>query len=193
MFRPLSLPRILLLLVAMVTAAVLTACDGSGGELEVLDARSRMSPMLTGVGAVYLDISNGTEGDEQLLGAAVAPSVAGRVELHETFDADAGNGEMGEGGMADDGMGDDEGMEGADDMDGADMEPTPDGFAMMGMREIDALDVPAGDTVSLEPGGHHLMLLELADDLVPGESFELTLEFAEAGEQTVTVEVREDV
>ena len=218
MSRPLSLPPILLLLVAVVTAAALSACDGSAGELEVLDARSRMSPMLTGVGAVYLDISNGTGEDEQLLGASVAPSVAGRVELHETFDADAGNGAMDEEGMGeegmdeegmgeegmgeedmtdddmgDDGMTDDEGMDGSGDMDGAAMEPTPDGFAMMGMREIDALDVPAGETASLEPGGHHLMLLELADDLVPGDSFELTLEFADAGELTVTVEVREDV
>jgi periplasmic copper chaperone A len=81
-------------------------------------------------------------------------------------------------------------MGGSDDMDGA---STPDGFAMMGMREIEALDVPAGETVSLTPGGHHLMLLELADDLVPGETFEMTLEFAASGELTVTVEVLEDV
>jgi len=71
--------------------------------------------------------------------------------------------------------------------------PTPEGFAMMGMREIEALDIPAGETVSLVPGGYHLMLLELADDLVPGETFELTLTFAPAGEVSVTVEVREDV
>lgn len=193
MSRPLSLRSSLVVVVLAVTAAVLAACDGSGGELEVRDARSRMSPMLTGVGAVYLDISNGTEEGEQLLGASVAPSVAERVELHETFDADAGQGEMGDDGMADEDMADSGEMEGSGEMDGATTEPTPDGFAMMGMREIDALDVPAGETVSLEPGGYHLMLLELADDLVPGESFDLTMEFADAGEVTVTVEVREDV
>src|SRR6056297_2052518 len=201
MSRPLSLRSSLLVVVLAVTAAVLTACDGSGGELEVRDARSRMSPMLTGVGAVYLDISNDTEEGEQLLGASVAPAVAERVELHETFDADAGRGEMGDDGMADEDMTDedmtdedmtDEDRDGSGEMEGT-TEPTPDGFAMMGMREIDALDVPAGETVSLEPGGYHLMLLELADDLVPGESFDLTLEFADAGEVTVTVEVREDV
>jgi copper(I)-binding protein len=199
MSRPLSLPPILLLLVTAVAAAVLSACDSSGGELEMLNARSRMSPMLTGVGAVYLDIRNGTEQDEQLLGASVDPSVAGRVELHETFDADADHGGMDEGGMGEEGMADDDSMgdegamDGSDDMDGTTTAPTPDGFAMMGMREIEALDLPAGETVSLQPGGHHLMLLELADDLVPGETFELTLEFATTGELTVTVEVLEDV
>jgi copper(I)-binding protein len=215
MSRSLSLPSILLLLVTTVAAAVLSACDSSGGELEVLNARSRMSPMLTGVGAVYLDIRNATGQDEQLLGASVAPSVAGRVELHETFDADADHGRMDEGGMgdgmaddgmaddgmADDGMGDDMtddmtddgAMDGSHDMEGTTTVPTPDGFAMMGMREIEALDVPTGETVSLQPGGHHLMLLELADDLVPGATFELTLQFAATGELTVTVEVLEDV
>ncbi|MFO7778778.1 MAG: copper chaperone PCu(A)C [Nitriliruptoraceae bacterium] len=195
--RLLSLRSSLVVVVLMVTAAVLAACDGSGGELEVRDARSRMSPMLTGVGAVYLDISNDTEEGEQLLGASVAPSVAARVELHETFDADAGHGGMDDDGMADEDMADedmaDEDMADSGEMDGATTEPTPEGFAMMGMREIDALDVPAGEMVSLEPGGYHLMLLELADDLLPGESFDLTLEFADAGEMTVTVEVREDV
>lgn len=219
MCRSLSLRSIPLFLALALTAAVAVACGGSSGELDLSDARSRMSPMLTGVGAVYLDITNGTDVDDQLLGATVAPTVAGRVELHETFDADAGHGGMDDGGemdgsgemddgegmdgemegdgegMADDaeGMADDAEMDGSGEMDGAATEPTPEGFAMMGMREIEALDVPAGATVSLEPGGHHLMLLELAADLVPGESFELTLEFAETGERTVTVEVREDV
>lgn len=201
MSRHAPLRSTMLVPVLLLAAAVLAACGGSSGDLEVTDARSRMSPMLTGVGAVYLDISNDTDGDEQLLGASVAPSVAARVELHETFDADAMDGgmdddamdeDMGDEGMDDDAM--DDGMEGdGGGMDGATTEPTPEGFAMMGMREIEALDIPAGDTVSLEPGGHHLMLLELADDLVPGDSFELVLDFAEAGERTVTVEVREDV
>lgn len=138
--------------------------------------------MLTGVGAVYLDITNGTATDDQLLGGAVDASVAGTVEVHETFDAD----NMDPGDMD------------PDDMDPGDMDPgstehTPEGFAMMGMREIDALTIPAGETIELVPGGFHLMLLDLADDLVPGETFDLTLTFAEAGDVTVNVEVREDV
>lgn len=189
MTRPLRPFR---LLTALVGATVLlAACGGDAdGELQVLDMRSRMSPMMTGVGAVYLDIANTTEVDDALLGARVDASVAGRVELHETFDADA------EAGMDEEGMGA-EGMdEGSMDDDAADEGmhgDMGDGFAMMGMREVERLDVPAGATIRLVPGGHHLMLLDLAQDLVPGTEFELTLIFAEAGEMTVTVEVREDV
>ncbi|MFU8840549.1 MAG: copper chaperone PCu(A)C [Nitriliruptoraceae bacterium] len=163
-------------LTALVGAVVLlAACGGDGdGDLQVLDPRSRMSPMVTGVGAVYLDIANTTEVDDALLGARVDASVAGRVELHETFDADAeGHDGMDDGAMDDDAMG--------------------DGSAMMGMREVERLELPTGATVRLVPGGHHLMLLDLAEDLVPGTEFDLTLIFAEAGEVTVTVEVREDV
>ncbi len=201
------------LAVAAALALLLVGC-GADGALEVRDARSRMSPMLTGVGAVYLDIENGTDTEEELLGGAVDASVAAEVEIHETFDADPdgqSDGAMGDGdGMDDDqamgdgdgAMGDGDGMDddqamgdGDDAMDGdaGGMEPTPEGFAMMGMREVDALIIPAGETVELVPGGHHLMLLDLADDLVPGDSFELTLTFLRAGDVTVTVEVREDI
>jgi copper(I)-binding protein len=176
-----------------ILALILAACGGGEGELEVLDARSRMSPMLTGVGAVYLDISNGTEVDDQLLGGTVDPGVAARVELHETFDVDGEHEGMEQDPDDADPMEDDEAMGEGGAMGDDAPAPTPEGFAMMGMREIQALDVPAGETVSLVPGGYHLMLLELADDLVPGETFQLTLTFATAGEVTVDVEVREDV
>ncbi len=188
------MPRFQPLAITLLTIAlVLAACGRGEGELEVLDARSRMSPMLTGVGAVYLDVSNDTEVDHQLLGATVDPSVAARVELHETFDADAEHEGMGDDAGEMDPMEDQDAMDDGGEMDQDATAPTPEGFAMMGMREIEALDIPAGETVSLVPGGYHLMLLELADDLVPGETFELTLTFAPAGEVSVTVEVREDV
>ena len=176
-------------IVALTAAALgllLAACSGAG-ELEVTDARSRMSPMLTGVGAVYLDITNGTDADDQLLGGAVDASVAGAVEVHETFDAEGMDAtDMDHGDM-------DAGEMDPGDMDHGDMEQTPEGFAMMGMRELDALSIPAGETVELAPGGFHLMLIDLAEDLVPGATFDLTLTFADAGEVTVNVEVREDV
>ena len=161
---------------------VVAACTGTG-ELEVTDARSRMSPMLTGVGAVYFDIVNATDSDDRLVAATVPAEVAGRVEIHETFEVEHGA-DGGE--MADSGSMDDDGMSDSGSMDDA-------GFAMMGMREVGHLEVAAGTTVELVPGGFHLMLLDLTTDLVPGTSFPLTLTFAEAGEVTVTVEVREEV
>ncbi len=61
----------------------------------------------------------------------------------------------------------------------------------MAMRETDAIDLPAGETVALEPGGYHVMLLDLAEPLEPGTTIELTLVFEEAGEVVVEAEVRD--
>lgn len=55
------------------------------------------------------------------------------------------------------------------------------------MRQVDAVDVPAGSRVALEPGGMHVMLMGLKEPLTEGASFPLTLVFDEAG--TVTVDV----
>lgn len=67
-----------------------------------------------------------------------------------------------------------------------------EGMGAMMMREIEELTLPAGETVSLEPGGYHVMLLDLPGPLETGETFDLTLTFANAGEQVVSVEVREE-
>jgi copper(I)-binding protein len=56
------------------------------------------------------------------------------------------------------------------------------------MRRLDALEIPAGQSIVLQPGGHHLMLLDLKQPLKAGERLKLTLVFEKAGE--VTVEAR---
>lgn len=63
---------------------------------------------------------------------------------------------------------------------------------MMSMREVGRIDLPAGETVVLEPGGLHVMLMMLPEPLVTGESFTATLVFENAGEVEVDVEIRED-
>ncbi len=60
---------------------------------------------------------------------------------------------------------------------------------MSRMREAAAVDVPSGATVALAPQGTHLMLIDLTQPLVAGERFELTVRFAAAGQQTVSVRV----
>lgn len=45
----------------------------------------------------------------------------------------------------------------------------------MSMEQIEALSVPAGDAVTLQPGGYHLMLMELHQPLEPGNEYQLTL------------------
>lgn len=63
-----------------------------------------------------------------------------------------------------------------------------DGVAKM--RAIEAVEVPAGQRVALAPKGTHVMLMGLDAPLVAGQSFVVTLRFAQAGEQAVTVTVR---
>ena len=48
------------------------------------------------------------------------------------------------------------------------------------MREIEGgFVIPAGDTLSLEPGGNHIMLMDLSDPLEAGEEVTFTLTFAD--------------
>lgn len=61
---------------------------------------------------------------------------------------------------------------------------------MMMMRRIDRIDLPAGKTVALQPGGLHVMLIGLKRPLVPGESVDLTLIFADGSRQLVEGPVR---
>jgi hypothetical protein len=60
---------------------------------------------------------------------------------------------------------------------------------VMRMRPVDAIPVPAGETVMLKPGGLHVMFIGLNKKLVEGESFPLTLVFEKAGEIEVTVPI----
>lgn len=61
---------------------------------------------------------------------------------------------------------------------------------VMKMAELeDGIPVPAGATVTLAPGGLHLMLMGLESQLVEGQSVPVTLTFEEAG----TVEISLDI
>jgi hypothetical protein len=60
---------------------------------------------------------------------------------------------------------------------------------VMKMRPITGLDIPAGQPVTLKPGGEHIMLMGLNQPLHEGQSFPLTLDFEKAGPRTVTVTV----
>ncbi len=60
----------------------------------------------------------------------------------------------------------------------------------MRMREVAAIDIPAGQTVKLEPGGLHVMFMGLKAPLANGSSFPLTLRFEKAGEVTVQMQVK---
>ena len=53
---------------------------------------------------------------------------------------------------------------------------------VMNMRALpDGLEIPAGATVELAPGGNHLMLMDLAGPLKEGERIPAALRFEKAG------------
>ncbi len=61
---------------------------------------------------------------------------------------------------------------------------------MMRMRAVTSLELPAGKTVKLEPGGYHVMLFDLKQSLVAGQKLklELTVEDASRRQHKVAVE-----
>ncbi len=63
---------------------------------------------------------------------------------------------------------------------------------VMRMRQLDGgVPLPAGETVKLEPGGLHVMLIGLKRPLTEGESVPLTLTFEGAGTLEVELAIEE--
>ena len=60
---------------------------------------------------------------------------------------------------------------------------------MMMMRKISGIDIKTGNTITLEPTGYHVMLIDLKQPLEKGESFPLTLHFEKAESQTISVDI----
>ena len=65
---------------------------------------------------------------------------------------------------------------------------------VMEMRQLNGgLDIPAGETVELKPGGYHLMLIKPKRPLAEGQSLTLTLRFKNAGERKVSFMVHKQM
>ena len=60
---------------------------------------------------------------------------------------------------------------------------------VMRMREVKSVELPKGKTVALEPGGFHLMLLNLKKPVAAGDVIPLTL-VVESGGKKQTIEVK---
>ena len=137
----------------------------------VSDAWARSSPPGVTDGVAYMTLESPV--DDQLIGGSVPADVAASVALHET--------------VIDDGTGTD-----ATVAETGTHEMPEDTAAEMTMRHVSTVELPAGEAVTFEPGGLHVMLVDLAGPLESGSSFELTLTFATAPSKTVTVDVRDE-
>jgi periplasmic copper chaperone A len=61
---------------------------------------------------------------------------------------------------------------------------------VMRMRPMNGIEIRAGQTVTLRPGGFHLMLIGLSQPLRQGETVPVTLRFERAGEVQVALSVQ---
>jgi copper(I)-binding protein len=61
---------------------------------------------------------------------------------------------------------------------------------VMKMVFQESVPVPARSQVEFKPGDLHVMLIGLVRDLAPGDTFNLTLHFAQAGDILLAVEVK---
>ena len=128
---------------------------------------ARTSPAMASAGAVYVTLTSNAY--DKLVAAKVDASVTGTVELHETV-------------MAED----------ETEMTGMGSDTTEMGGGEMSMRPVEFIELPAGVAVSLEPGGYHIMLLDLVAPLELGSTIQVTLVFEVAGEMTIDVPVLDE-
>ncbi|MEW6703958.1 MAG: copper chaperone PCu(A)C [Pseudomonadota bacterium] len=61
---------------------------------------------------------------------------------------------------------------------------------VMKMREIPAIELPAGRSVELKPGGLHLMFMGLKAPMKTGDKVPVTLKFEKAGEMKLELPVQ---
>ncbi len=60
---------------------------------------------------------------------------------------------------------------------------------MARMRPLSEIPIPAGATVKIEPGGIHIMLVDLKAPLEPGRPVPLELQFRNAGKVKVSLSI----
>ena len=62
---------------------------------------------------------------------------------------------------------------------------------MMGMREVEYIVIPTGDTIVFKPRDLHIMLINLGKDVLAGNKEEVILRFKNFGSVLVNAEVRD--
>ena len=154
------------------TAAAETTA-AAAEELTVSGQWARTSPMDAANGAAYFVVTS-PEAD-RLVGVKVDAAVAGMAQIHETVM------------VTDDTM-----AMGSDTTMAMGSDTTMNMGGEMEMREVDGIDLVAGEPLVLEPGGYHVMLMELAAPLEVGTSISLTLTFEKAGDVVIDVPVLDE-
>ncbi len=147
---------------------LLAACSGPS-SISALDAWAR--PALSGNNAaVYLQIYNGNENADMLI--SISAGLARAVEIHESSAMQ----------IEDDG----------DELDGM-IDSANSALAMgdvMQMQPLAEVQIASRETLVFQPGGLHVMLIDLEADLSLGEEFPITLHFESGLAIELIVEVK---
>ncbi len=133
---------------------VLSSCGDDDATFGVTSAWSRPTPAGATSGVLYFVL--GSDRDDALVAVDVPAAVARSAELHRTEGGSSGGAHVHGGG----------------------------GEAAMSMGQVDTVPVSAGATVEFAPGGNHVMLVDLARPLEPGDAFDVTMRF-ESGRSLV--------
>ncbi|MBA3902499.1 MAG: hypothetical protein C0522_02305 [Rhodocyclaceae bacterium] len=64
---------------------------------------------------------------------------------------------------------------------------------VMKMRSVHRLDLPAGQVVKLQPGGNHVMLMDLRQQMKKGDVVPITLKVEGKDKKVQTIEIRAEV
>jgi periplasmic copper chaperone A len=67
-----------------------------------------------------------------------------------------------------------------------------DNQGVMSMHAQHSFEIPGEDQLVFAPGGRHIMLVDLKQDLKPGDLLDLHLTFEKAGEMTIQATVQEE-
>lgn len=62
---------------------------------------------------------------------------------------------------------------------------------IMKMHPVEKVEIPAGGMAMLEPGGHHVMLINLKQQLEPGNKISVTLNFEKSEPMTIEAEIKD--
>ncbi|RUO75159.1 copper chaperone PCu(A)C [Idiomarina seosinensis] len=61
---------------------------------------------------------------------------------------------------------------------------------MMKMIHVPELEIAPGESLTMKPGGYHIMLFNLQQPLTSGEQITLTFKFSDGNSQDVSIDVR---
>lgn len=167
--RPAALFALVVLFSGALVASACSSSDSSSASFKsknivVSNVWARESAGAADTGAVYFTVENSSGTPDKLFSASVSQSLAKSASIHETL--------MGDGATA------------------TTMAMGSGSSAMMSMKEVASVTIPANGSVTFEPGGYHVMLTGLAAPLKSGQKFDLNLGFLNGGVIKVTATVK---